>query len=138
MSDFILDNSVAMRWCFDSGAHAYADQILDRLENRQGTAFVPMIWRYEVSAVLARAEIKGFLIARKAAEFLEDLGALPITVDTESASRVLTDVHRLAIQYRLSSYDAAYLELASRLTLPLATLDEELLAACKAAGIATA
>ena len=138
MSDFILDNSVAMRWCFDSGAHDYADHILDQLETRQGTAFVPMIWRYEVSAVLARAEIKGFLIARKVAEFLEDLAALPIMVDTESASRVLTDVHRLAIQYRLSSYDAAYLELASRLTLPLASLDEELLAACKAAGIATA
>jgi predicted nucleic acid-binding protein len=138
VSGFVLDNSVAMRWCFDSGAHAYADQILERLETGKDTAFVPLMWRYEVSAVLARAELKGFLAAHKAAEFLEDLAALPITVDAESANRVLTDVHRLAVQYRLSSYDAAYLELASRLTLPLATLDEELLAACKAAGIAVA
>jgi predicted nucleic acid-binding protein len=136
VSGFVLDNSVAMRWCFDSGAHAYADQILERLETGKDTAFVPLMWRYEVSAVLARAELKGLLTARKAAEFLEDLAALPITVDTESASRVLTDVHRLAIQYRLTSYDAAYLELALRRTLPLATLDEELLVACKAAGIA--
>lgn len=127
-----------MRWCFDSGAHAYADQILERLEAAQDTAFVPLLWRYEVSAVLARAELKGFLTARKAAEFLEDLAALPIKVDTESAGRVLTDVHRLAVQYRLTAYDAAYLELALRRALPLATLDEELRAACTAAGIAVA
>jgi predicted nucleic acid-binding protein len=136
VSGFVLDNSVAMRWCFDSGAHAYADQILERLETGKDTAFVPLMWRYEVSAVLARAELKGFLTAHKAAEFLEDLAALPITVDAESASRVLTDVHRLAVQFRLTSYDAAYLELALRRTLPLAALDEELLVACKAAGIA--
>ena len=112
MSDFVLDNSVTMRRCFDSGAHAYADDILGRLETARATAFVPPLWCYEVSAVLARAEIKGFLTARRAAEFREDLAALDIRVDDACAGRVLTGVHRLAVQYRLTSYDAAYLELA--------------------------
>lgn len=89
-----------------------------------------------VTAVLARAEIKGLLSAQKVADFLQSLAALDIRVDDESARLVLTDVHRLAVQYRLTSYDAAYLELALRRGLPLATLDEELLMACKAAGVA--
>lgn len=96
---------------------------------------MPILWRHEVSAVLVRAEIKGFLPSRKASVFLERLAALPIDVDPESASRVLPDVHRLAIKHRLSSYDAADLELALRRNLPLATLDAELRRACTAAGI---
>ena len=48
---------------------------------------------------------------------------------------VFTDVHRLALSYRLTSYDAAYLELAIRLNLPLATLDDELIRAARAAGV---
>ncbi len=93
-----------------------------------------MLWRYEVSAVLARAEIKGLLTASKVAAFLKRLAALDIRVDPESAVRVLTGVHTLAVRHQLTSYDAAYLELALHRQLPLATLDEELLAACKAAG----
>jgi predicted nucleic acid-binding protein len=135
MTDFVLDNSVTMRWCFDSGANEYADKILEQLEGEKGTAFVPLLWRYEVSAVLSRAQNRGLLAARKVEEFLEDLAALAIVVDMEGASRILTDVHRIATVYRLTSYDAAYLELALRRNLPLATLDEELLEACKAAGI---
>jgi hypothetical protein len=54
---FILDNSVTMRWCFDAGTHEYADNILRLLTSGKGSAFVPVLWRYEVSAVLARALI---------------------------------------------------------------------------------
>jgi predicted nucleic acid-binding protein len=134
VSEFVLDNSVTMRWCFDSGNHIYADRILEQLETESAIAFVPLLWRYEVSAVLARAELKGLLASQKAAEFIEDLHALDIRLDDEGANRVLADVHRLALRYRLTSYDAAYLELALRKAPPLATLDEELLAACRAAG----
>ncbi len=123
-----------MRWCFDSGSHAYADHFLDQLEIGEAQAVVPPLWRYEVSAVLARAQIKGLLAARRAAEFIEDLKTQDIRADDDGAKRVLTEVHGLAVQYRLTSYDAAYLELALRRNLPLATLDEELQAACKMAG----
>jgi len=57
-------------------------------------------------------------------------------VDPDSSEHILTDVHRLAVAYRLTSYDASYLELALRKNLPLATLDDELIAASKASGVA--
>jgi predicted nucleic acid-binding protein len=132
---FVLDNSVAMRWCFESGAHAHADNVLQQLESDDGEAFVPVLWRYEVSAVLARAQNTGVLTAQKVAEFLENLQALNIIVDTDGSDRIFTDVHQLAITHRLTSYDAAYLELALRRNLPLATLDRDLLRACKTAGV---
>lgn len=135
MTVFVLDNSVAMRWCFESGAHAHADNVLQQLESDDGEAFVPVLWRYEVSAVLARAQNTGVLTAQKVAEFLENLQALNIIVDTDGSDRIFTDVHQLAITHRLTSYDAAYLELALRRNLPLATLDRDLLRACKTAGV---
>jgi predicted nucleic acid-binding protein len=61
---------------------------------------------------------------------------MTIVVDIESANRVLSDVYRLATLHRLTAYDAAYLELALRRNLPIATLDVELRNACKAAGVA--
>jgi len=124
-----------MRWCFDSGNHAYADRVLNQLETQRNLAFVPILWRYEVSSVLARAQIKGDFPAQKAADFLKSLAALDIRVDEEGAGRVLTDVHALALKYRLTSYDATYLELALRRNLPLATLDDELRTAAQTAGV---
>jgi predicted nucleic acid-binding protein len=125
-----------MRWCFDSGSHVYADGFLQILETGAGEALVPVLWRYEVSAVLARAQRTGILTAVHVAEFLEDLAALPIIVDPDSSSVILSDVHGLAVTYGLTAYDAAYLELALRRQLPLATLDAELAQACYAAGVA--
>jgi predicted nucleic acid-binding protein len=63
------------------------------------------------------------------------LEGLPIRVDPESSRRISSDVHQLAVSYRLTSYDAAYLELALRRALLLATLDNELIAACRQVGI---
>ena len=134
MSDFVLDNSVTMRWCFDGGSNDYADDVLRQLETQALVAVVPILWRYEVSAVLARAQIRDLLLASRIAEFLEDLATLDITIDQDGIERILTDVHAIAVRYRLTSYDASYLELALRRNLPLATLDAELRGACRAAG----
>jgi len=136
VTDFVLDNSVAMRWCFEAGAHPYADHVLEELEAGRGEAHVPVLWRYEASAVLVRAQMKGLLPAGKDAQFLSRLADLAIHVDPESAHQVFARVHALALQYRLTSYDAAYLELALRRKLPLASLDDELLTAARAAGVA--
>jgi len=130
LTAFVLDNSVTMRWCFQNAAHPYADGILQKLA--VGAALVPMMWRYEVSAVLAKSQKDGILTAHRVDEFLDKLN---ITVDPDSPDRILTDVHRVAVAYRLTSYDASYLELALRKSLPLATLDNELVAASKASGV---
>jgi predicted nucleic acid-binding protein len=131
---FVLDNSVAMRWCFEETAHPYAESILERLETGED-AVVPAMWLYEVSAVLARAQNRGTLAAPKAAEFISELQSLNISADPESMARVFPDVHSIALTYRLTSYDAAYLELALRRDLPLATLDDDLIRASRAAGV---
>jgi len=131
---FVLDNSVAMRWCFDAN-HPYADPILEKLENGLDDALVPVMWLYEASAVIAQAQNRSILSAEKADEFIDALLALGITTDPESPTRIFPDVHRMAITYRLSSYDASYLELAIRRGLPLATLDDDLAKASRAAGV---
>jgi predicted nucleic acid-binding protein len=124
-----------MRWCFDSGNNAYADNVLETLVATASEAHVPTLWRYEVSAVLARAQKIGVLTADRTTDFLETLEPLNIVVDMRGVDRILTDVHRLAVSHRLTSYDAAYLELALRENISIATLDEELRAACRAAGV---
>jgi predicted nucleic acid-binding protein len=108
--------------------------VLARLASGED-AIVPILWLYEASAVLARAENRSTLAAEKASAFLAELQSLNIATDEESAARVFTDVHRLALTHRLTSYDAAYLELAIRRRVPLATLDDDLARASLAAGV---
>jgi predicted nucleic acid-binding protein len=107
-------------------AHEQADEILRLLTADGGAAVVPVLSRYEVRAVLARAQLRGMFASEEIGIFLEDLAEMNITVDAASADCILTDVHQLALQHRLTSYDAAYLELALQRDLPLATLDVEL------------
>jgi predicted nucleic acid-binding protein len=94
---------------------------------------VPVLRFYEASAVPAREQNRGTLAAPKADAVIAELKALRIAADAESAARVFDDVHRLALDDRLPSCDAAYLKLAVRLGLPLATLDDELIRASKIA-----
>jgi hypothetical protein len=61
---FVLDNSVTMRWFFDSGTHVYADAILADLQSLTNEAVVPILWRYETSAVL-RAKRAGERFRRR-------------------------------------------------------------------------
>ncbi|HEX4277972.1 MAG TPA: type II toxin-antitoxin system VapC family toxin [Bryobacteraceae bacterium] len=98
-----------------------------------GQAIVPVLWRYEVSAVLAKAQKDGILTDLKVSALLT-LQSLNIQLDREGADYILSDAHRLAVAHRLTSYDAAYLELAMRKKLPLATLDDELIRACNRTG----
>ena len=77
------------------------------------------------------------MTAQYAAEFLADLGSLNIVTDPEGQDRILTDVHQLAVIHHLSAYDAAYLELALRRDIPLATLDQDLRRAATTAPTST-
>ena len=124
-----------MRWCFDETANPYAEFILERLESGSDDALVPVMWLYEASAVLSRAQNRGTLAAQKAGEFIDELQSLNIATDPESTARIFPDVHRVAVTYRLTSYDASYLELAIRRGLPLATLDDGMIRASRAAGV---
>jgi predicted nucleic acid-binding protein len=123
-----------MRWCFENTSTPYAEEVLEQLLVGQ-QAQVPVLWLYEVVSVLAKAQRGGSITADKAHGFLEDVRSLNITVDDESFGHIFGDVHSLAVEHGLSGYDAAYLELAIRLGLPLATLDEDLQKAAQTEGV---
>lgn len=129
----VVDNSVVMGWCFEDEANAYADAVLECLDN--GEAFVPAIWPLEVGNVLLVAERKGRLGKADVVRFVELLGELPISVDQETPERMLTAVFILARDTGLSTYDASYLDLAMRLDLPIATRDQSLLKAARKCGV---
>ena len=134
--NFILDNSVTMRWFFGDGKPAelaYAGKVLDALRNAR--AAVPATWGLEVANVIARAESRGLVTEARSGEFLELLEGVDIEVDAATFAQALTATLQLARRYNLSAYDASYLELALRRRLPLATLDVDLQKAAKKAGV---
>ena len=136
MNSLVLDNSVAMRWCFKDGSEtdlAYAEKVLDSLSD---TLFlVPNLWYLEAANVLVRAEKKQWLNSEQSQLFLALVMQLPIQVDNETARKAMTTTLTLAREYNLSAYDAAYLELALRFNVPLATLDVDLRKAAVKVGV---
>ena len=131
---FVLDNSVVMRWCFDEDLNDYAEAVLQIMSNN-GKAIVPVLWRYEVTAVLAKAQRIGSISADKASGFVADLNAFFITTDYAGMEQIMHAVRYVAVNYGLTGYDAAYLELAIRKKFAIATLDEELQKAALLAGV---
>ncbi|HUZ13263.1 MAG TPA: type II toxin-antitoxin system VapC family toxin [Caulobacteraceae bacterium] len=128
---FVLDASVAACWAFDDEDHPIATSALDRL--RGDEAHVPSLWWFEIRNVLVVSERRGRIAETAVARFLARLSQLPIWIDREPVDAELLGAAR---RHRLSAYDAAYLELASRLSAPLATLDASLAKAAAAAGAA--
>lgn len=137
MSRFVLDSAVTMAWCFSEEATEFTKTLLLRLSNLTDTAVVPALWLYEVANVVELAVRKGRIPAEKALAFLESLADLPIEVESPSRVQVFVAVRMLAGQYQLTAYDAAYLELAIRHKLPIASLDRALSRAVWAAGLNT-
>lgn len=128
---FILDASVTMAWCFEDEATHETDSVLGQLAEDE--AHVPALWGYEVANVLVGAERRGRITESRSTRFLELLTALPIRIDTGAQDHNL--LLGVARTHELSAYDAAYLALAERLGLALATLDGRLGQAASAAGV---
>ncbi len=135
MSRFVLDNTVTMAWCFTDEAAELTETLLNRLSDLKDTALVPALWLYEVVNVTEMAVRKGRITKDKATAFIESLTDLPIEVEDLSRTEVFVSVRAVAERYRLTSYDAAYLELAIRHRLPLAAIDRDLTRAAQAAGV---
>jgi predicted nucleic acid-binding protein len=133
----VLDASVALSWLLDdAGAgQEYAGTVFDALATEGAEARVPGTWGLEIANVIAKCKARGDLLIERSQMFLAALAAAPIVWDSETYSRTLTDTLELARRYRLSAYDASYLELALRATLPLATLDAALRRAATKAGV---
>jgi predicted nucleic acid-binding protein len=98
-------------------------------------AYVPNLWPLEVANALLVGERRGRTTPADTARFLAILGTFPIAVDDETATRAWVETMHLARAHVLSAYDSSYLELAMRLGLPLATLDDKLKTAANAVGV---
>ena len=129
----VLDSSVTLTWCFEDEQTPACNAVLEQVG--QGGAFAPTLWPLEVLNALAMAERRGRLEAVKRQELTGFLSCLPVMLDSETAAQAWTITSRLAERFRLTLYDASYLELAQRLGLPLATVDLDLRAAAKQGGV---
>lgn len=137
MSGFVLDASVTLCWLFENQASAYTESVLDRLGKRE-EALTPAIWPFEVANALVVAERRKLLRPAQSAAFIEELSQLPLRIEPAGGERAFREVLEAARRYRLSIYDASYLELAMREALPLATVDGAMRAAARAVGLSIA
>ena len=131
---FVLDSSVTLSWYFDDEATALTDALFDQVPD-QG-AVVPSLWRLEVANGFQMAVRRKRIDTAYRDASLKALETLPIEVDAETDTHAWRTTVQLADRFRLTVYDAVYLELAQRRAMPLATLDREVRAAARALGVA--
>jgi len=129
----VLDNSVALAWCFEDEQTASIMALLDRV-TRTG-AFAPLLWPLEALNGLLCAERRRRLDRDRRTRLAGFLRALPVMLDPSTADHAWDTTASLAERHGLTIYDAAYLELAQRRNLPLASLDQALRAAAAARGM---
>jgi predicted nucleic acid-binding protein len=133
VTDIVLDASVALAWCFKDELTEAAAQLRDQLQT--GIAAVPLLWFIEIANALALAERRGRITAAESAQLIALFETLGIEADGETASLAFTRTLDLAREQRLTAYDAAYLELAMRLGVPLASKDRDLCDAAERVGV---
>jgi predicted nucleic acid-binding protein len=133
VTDIVIDASVTLAWCFKDELTEVASRLLEQLQT--GAAAVPILWHLEVANVLAMSERRRRITAAESAQLITLLGTLDIVVDEETPSRAFSRILDLAREERLTAYDAAYLELAMRLGVPLASKDSDLCDAAERVGV---
>ncbi len=129
----VIDASVVLAWCFEDEAGPETDELLENIQ--ASGAIVPSLWHLEITNVLLQAERRGRISEAHVAESLEMINALDIEVDEQTSHRAGREIIALARNHKLTTYDAAYLELAMRLGMPLATRDDLLRKAAKKSGL---
>jgi predicted nucleic acid-binding protein len=136
LTRFVLDASVALRWFLSNPVPAYARRVR-RLILDGARAVVPALWHLEMANGLTVAERRGIVTVGDADQSLTDIeGLLGQAIESDPALVSVQQALTTARTFKLSAYDAVYLDVARRERLPLATLDEDLRAAAAHAGVA--
>lgn len=130
---FVLDCSVAISWCLVDENDDYANALLEMMPDYE--AFVPLIWSLEVANTLLVAERRNRMTTEQSELAIALLQSLLIHVDEATHTNALSSTLALGRQEEIAAYDAAYLELALRLELPIATLDTRLAEAATRCGV---
>jgi len=132
--DWVIDSSIALAWALPDETSKEAERFLSRV-SIQSVLWVPALWWYEVANALLMAQRRKRLTEAGRIRLMELYRKLPIRTDMMLDSDIMWRFHTLALEYNLSAYDAAYLELAQRRGLGLATVDHHLHGAAQKAGI---
>lgn len=137
MTGLVLDASVTIAWALagevrSEEARALVDRVADE------AAVVPALWRLEVGNALLSAERRNRIKPERVDAVWRQLNELPIEIDAETNARAWSGTAALARRHGLTLYDASYLELAARRSLPLATFDGPLARAAAAEKVALA
>jgi predicted nucleic acid-binding protein len=133
MAVLVVDASIVLAWGLPDESSAYADAVLMAVE--QGIVRVPEIWPDEIANGLAIAYLRKRLTATDEQEFLAELARLTIQVEQRAVLDTIREDRAAATRLGLTAYDAAYVELAAREGLTLATLDERMRTAAEKSGI---
>ena len=133
MKRFVLDASVTMSWCFEDQQTDFSEAVLAAIK-QEAAPVAPPIWMYEVINVLSAAQKKKLMDQATATTFWNKVSKLVVVVEN-SDRNTAHEIMELSEKYHLTAYDAAYLELALREGLALATLDKDLKKAANAAGV---
>lgn len=135
MSRFVLDASTVLTWCFPDEEAQKAEEISERIGNGD-SVIVPAFWFHEVLNALLVGEKRKRIKPELIQVFTTDLSRLPVAVDDLATAEVVFNktVH-LCRKHALTAYDAAYLEIAMRDRIPLATVDKDLKRAALAEGV---
>jgi predicted nucleic acid-binding protein len=133
-TSFIVDASVGFAWVYQGQATPETDHLLNEIA-AGATVIVPGLWFLEMSNVLLMAQRRHRLTAAQRKAAMEKLSALQLTVNEEGSRNAFGKTSELAEKYGLTIYDATYLELALRRSLPLASRDEALRNAAKQCGL---
>jgi len=129
----ILDSSATLAWFYTDETTPAIRHVFELLA--ESGAWVPSLWRLDVANILEMGIRRGRHDVAFRQASLADLSSLPISIDPETDRRAWDDTLQLAHLHRLTLYDAAYLELAKRRALPLATLDSQLRTAAHTEGV---
>lgn len=129
----VLDSSATLAWIFGDETTLALERVFEEVAERG--AVVPSLWRLEVANCLAMARRRGRIDEEFRRAALADLSLLDIVVDAHTDASAWVDTAELAERFGLTLYNAAYIELASRRALPIATLDAEMRAAGRALGL---
>lgn len=132
----VIDASLALTWVLPDEASSHGDALLQRVAT--SGAVVPGLWYHEIANGLLMAQKRGRCTPAQRMAFAEELMQLPIEVESMTARIVLDGQIALAERFGLTAYDAAYLDLAMRRGLPLATQDKVMKAAAAKAGVRVA
>ena len=134
MSRFVVDASVVLTWCFPD-EHAALGHRVALMFKAGDSAIAPSFWPHEVLNALLVGEKRKRISADLVRTFLADLAALPIVLEGFPADLIFGRIRALSRRHGLTPYDAAYLDLAQVSSVPLATLGEDLIRACRKSGV---